>query len=558
MSLAYSAIEEPRKNKGSKTNTILLLLTVVLVVFNLVLIISRVMPFNDQLKNIDDNVHVLEKKHNILPEKVILKPSAIHPVSNQAHRGTCWSFATIGAFESAYKHQAIQQGFLDPDQYVKFSEQAHAISVVEECNTDIKKCPIANMWYYNQASDGYAVWLYTFQQALSKQILPNSVCPYVTVEDTLPDSWTPHTFGEGTLKCDGQKAAEETNPVEYEINNMKHLYTKDEIKMALLEREYVLPISTALFGPGDYVKCSTPGWAEMCLIRNVSCPAKIAYGEKCYFMQGKSGTSDGAFVYEEDDKMIGGHGMGVVGIRESGIIDPFLGREFEQGYYILRNSWDYTSGHSIQYLSGEISFWDELELCPMWSSPRNWIKCTRGAEHHEGFETIAGASYPWYWNATDMHPAMIKAKSGGNVTALGFNPDINYCVESAEKDSPKRFEVCFAESEDGSKKEGGEKLCLRSVNVDYLNRLLDRVDEYPENDHDNCGYWAFPLRYADEAAAAGAFWVLDFDIEFSKCSFAKNANLPECRKFDYTLLNQSTHRAQYATFETPLPWQKKW
>ncbi|KAL0230568.1 hypothetical protein PCE1_004125 [Barthelona sp. PCE] len=536
-------------SRSSKLETLLLACVLGLLCINMWVFVSRISFKKEMPQDIDANIQHLLKRKSLLPETWRLPKESITPVNDQHRRGTCYAFATFGALESAYALNGVRKGYLEVGESVKFSEQSYGMSLVEIGEKDPAKFPITRQ-PERFISDGYLVWLFAFEADLKKAILPTKVCPYYYFEDSDPE------WGTGTLKCEGRDAALSTNPVEYDVKTIKSVYTKDELKEVLMQRESIIPFSTPLFGAGDYIRCDVPGWEEMCLIRNVSCPYQYGFGKRCYHMAGKSAQSDGAFFYEEDDSVAGIHVMGIAGWSDEFVIDPFMGGRMQKGHFILRNSWNASSGHSIQYLSGEISFWDELELCPMWSSPRNWIKCTRGAEHHEGFETIAGASYPWYWNATDMHPAMLKAKSVGNVTALGFNPDINYCVESAEKDSPKRFEVCFAETEDGSKKEGGETLCISSVNVDYLTRLVDRIDEYPLNDPDNCGYWSYPYEVFDASASSGAgFWFADLDIGFTKCSYAKNAHLSECHKFDYTLLRQSTHKMKYATFESPLPWE---
>lgn len=47
----------------------------------------------------------------------------VTPRQNQAHRGTCWDFATIGFLEQTYRENGVKNGWLAEDEYVAFSEQ---------------------------------------------------------------------------------------------------------------------------------------------------------------------------------------------------------------------------------------------------------------------------------------------------------------------------------------------------------------------------------------------------------------------------------------------------
>lgn len=54
----------------------------------------------------------------------------VTPRQDQAHRGTCWDFATIGFLEQSYRENGVLNGWLAEDEYVAFSEQ---VCVVQLC-----------------------------------------------------------------------------------------------------------------------------------------------------------------------------------------------------------------------------------------------------------------------------------------------------------------------------------------------------------------------------------------------------------------------------------------
>lgn len=57
----------------------------------------------------------------MLPSKFAV--NYVTPRQDQAHRGTCWDFATIGFLEQTYRENGVKNGWLAEDEYVAFSEQ---------------------------------------------------------------------------------------------------------------------------------------------------------------------------------------------------------------------------------------------------------------------------------------------------------------------------------------------------------------------------------------------------------------------------------------------------
>lgn len=63
-----------------------------------------------------------------------------NPRYYQMERGTCWDFALIGTIEDDYRQHGISEGFLDADEYVRFSTQVLGIRMVEHCNEHPDVC----------------------------------------------------------------------------------------------------------------------------------------------------------------------------------------------------------------------------------------------------------------------------------------------------------------------------------------------------------------------------------------------------------------------------------
>ena len=72
-----------------------------------------------------------------MPHKHAL--SYVTPRELQMERGGCWMFAAISLLEHSYRRQGIANGWLAPTQYLKLSQQAFGVSVLDAC----RKSPCA-------------------------------------------------------------------------------------------------------------------------------------------------------------------------------------------------------------------------------------------------------------------------------------------------------------------------------------------------------------------------------------------------------------------------------
>ena len=75
----------------------------------------------------------------LLPHKFAV--DLVTPRKTQDLRGTCWDFATIAVLEQTYRAQGIANGWLAPESYVAFSEQAYGADVLRLCTgPDKRRC----------------------------------------------------------------------------------------------------------------------------------------------------------------------------------------------------------------------------------------------------------------------------------------------------------------------------------------------------------------------------------------------------------------------------------
>lgn len=68
---------------------------------------------------------------SMLPSKFAV--DYVTPRQDQASRGTCWDFATIGFLEQSYRDNGVKNGWLEPEEYVAFSEQAYGAEILKLC-----------------------------------------------------------------------------------------------------------------------------------------------------------------------------------------------------------------------------------------------------------------------------------------------------------------------------------------------------------------------------------------------------------------------------------------
>ena len=314
------------------------------------------------------------------------------PTTLQLARGTCWLFGAVDVLESSYRQQGIANGWLEPKQYVRMSEQALGVSVIEGCAALPKdqSCRVGEeVWRGSHlvpisTEGGYAEMLF-FLKSLSKSgALPWSVCPYTS------------KTGQDRV-CPGLDAALKTNPLTFDIKSFSTYHERHSIRRALSSARRLLAFATQMITIPYRLPCTEQTSAVLqCDPHDEDscwpCPADPAFVgvSCCAHVDRESNTMDGEFFrlptrVQPEPELEGGHVMGLVGFS-----DVFRTRQGYVGGYIVKNSWwdglppselgggwvHARGSHTIDYFLQKVATRDEAQSCPNAHAPRSWYACS--------------------------------------------------------------------------------------------------------------------------------------------------------------------------------------
>ncbi|RHY64796.1 hypothetical protein DYB34_007839, partial [Aphanomyces astaci] len=166
------------------------------------------------IKSVESQQAIQALSASTLPSKFAVQH--VTPRQDQAHRGTCWDFATIAYLEWSYRANGVANGWLKAEEYVAFSEQ---------------------IW--NHTTEGGEDYdLYYLRDGLKNSVLPTAVCPY---------------FKQGNEDvCPGLDAALEHNPVQFEVK-VQPIPT-----LQLFTQKKALSIGTPVVSVSHYYPCIGP------------------------------------------------------------------------------------------------------------------------------------------------------------------------------------------------------------------------------------------------------------------------------------------------------------
>ena len=141
-----------------------------------------------------------------------IRRHGVTPVTLQMARGTCWVFAAVAVLEHSYRMQGIARGYLDPDQYVRLSEQVFGIAVLDACSElgHNESCLIGDeVWVGNQlmpidTQGGSPTMLYWLKSLERRAALPHSVCNYT--ETAGHDHECPGLAARSPTRCASRRA----------------------------------------------------------------------------------------------------------------------------------------------------------------------------------------------------------------------------------------------------------------------------------------------------------------------------------------------------------------
>ncbi|GAB1222766.1 hypothetical protein ENUP19_0121G0123 [Entamoeba nuttalli] len=457
-----------------------------------------------------------------------------NPRYYQMERGTCWDFALIGFLEDSYRQNGIAKGFLEENEYVRFSTQVLGIRMVEHCkeHPDVCNTP-GDSLLLNSTSGGEINWFYSFP-GLYNQILPDSVCPY-----------TPTDVDE--FVCDKIEEATKTNPIKFNVTKMNIATTVEDVKKLFIQKgKKALAWTSLIHDDFEYFPCTE--YADLCnsgLYEIIKCPIK--YGnDNCVKITLPMYTPDAEFDRHEEMQMAGGHGMVMVGYN-----DEFVTKAGFKGGFILKNSWNDTiygnypgatgrnarGSHSIEYFMGEISYEEELLICPNAQDPLNWDTCY-GNCYENNTENE-------FWMSISNRPYEFKCV---NEKICSTDPVYRYFMKSLlpsqKQPNGRYFDICMirVNSLDNSHID----LCYNALPTQVIALYYTPTDSQlqklkpPHNDY--CGYYFFPYDIVEQQQSYfGGFNCIYYDIDWDDSSYLKNM----VDGFDYQYVNKSTGKQNF-------------
>jgi len=513
-----------------------------------------------------DCAHAVEPvlERNLASSPFAFAIDGVTPRELQLARGTCWIFAAVAVLEHSYRQQGIARGWLKPNQYLRLSEQAFGIAVLDLCTQYNATCGQMvghEIWSGGQMipldTEGGQAYLLYYLHSLGAGMgaLPWSVCPY----QAQPGS---------DDKCDGLDAARKTNPLRFTIRSMRTFYERQSVKETLRQGR-ALALSTSMVTVRYLLPCTArsadilncdPDDADQC----VACPIERAFANVpcCIESEREMVTMEGSFFrlpagsYPEPINE-GGHAMTVVGYS-----DHFRTRHGYVGGFILKNSWwdglppapswkHARGSHSIAYFTQTISAEDEARICPNSHSPRSWVRCDDLEECRSKPMNIIAArdSKPLNLVCIDSSPFLHGLCRAGE----------RFFLKSLQRWEGDLYTTCFlrdAEPHASAKvsaAKSGKPLCIPPVPLEDLALVFAPIEEERRPNHpDLCGFYFFPYELLESInAETFGFQVNDMHVEWAQEAYAFNSE--QYSKLNYTLVNLDTYTQESPDFRDPVP-----
>jgi len=493
-----------------------------------------------------------------LPKSYLIPDDVRTPVKNQAHRGTCYIFSTMGILEASYRRYGIRHGYLKENEYVKFCEQAYGLGLIKHCKENPKDIHCLGGAPNNKTADGQPEWLYYMQKDMVKYVLPDSLCPY-RWEDS------------EQYECPGLEDAVKTNPISFTVKRIESAYSIDGIKRLLYRHEFPLTFSHVVLETTGLTPCddnNTIGYgSEECL--NCVNPCTRSSDGCCAKVVLPGYTTEGVFTTFGEDVVGGGHAMVLVGWNdemavESGV--PGHDSHISVGGFIIKNSWNTTVGHSAEYWAQRHSLLDETAICPNVNAYQTWIpvnttcifeekdvsKC-QADKKHVGTQWIYGPTALKCNQAThDNHREEMYGWTGCNF-------DKTYYVAGDPATGFATPLVTIPKGSDGVRiyhlieyeKGNVVEVTTNATTPFGFERLFEPVDYQKNSEH--CGYYFMPYDTFLKSNIVNPTYGTDtpafsyLDIEWDRVSFARGSTDSK-----YRLITDSTHQYAPPKFNGPL------
>nr|BAN41495.1 hypothetical protein, conserved [Entamoeba invadens] len=467
----------------------------------------------------------------------------------QMERGTCWDFALIGFLQSNYRQNGIEKGLMSEDQYTLLSTQAMGIKMVDHCveHPDVCNTP-GDSLLSNSTSGGEINWFYSFP-GLYKETVPDSVCPYLPTDS---EEWI----------CDNLESAIKSNPVRFDVTKMNVATTVEDVKKLFVQKgNRALAWTSLIHDDVEYFPCTQyPDLCNVGVYDVVACPPEIASGD-CAKLVLPMYTPDGEFDKHGEMTMAGGHGM----VMEA-FTDEFVTKAGHKGGFVLKNSWNDTAygdrpmgsargirgSHSIEYYLGQISYEEEMTLCPNPQDPLNWEVCTEacGKSTEISKKIMEFEHKPFEYQCVDEH-------------VCTKDPVYRYFLRelkpASRKPSGRYFDftmIKYNTLDDTFVDLTWKALPTQVIGL-YFTPIESQLKDLVAN-KEYCGYYFFPYDIVEQQISYyGGFNCIYYDINWEESSYLSKKD--NHKEFDYTYLDKSTTKQHLdtATFYASNPYINK-
>ena len=508
--------------------------------------------------------HLAEQFMDSLPDSFLPDSFAVediyrNPATDQGARGTCWAWSTIYLLETQYRAQGVKQGYLRPNEYVKFSVQAYSAYLGNYCksNPKAKVCQYGGFLNTNSTNDNQVeAFPYFLDEVpnLDKLIMPEAVCPYLSKKDPVTD-----------FQCEHFEEASKSNPIQFNYKGMKTAYDIRAIKQLIYSVQRPIGIGTPLGTINYMIPCNGSAYSNTpaCLEKWFPCPDSQTE-EYCYNLQIQGRTKDGTFVsidQVERSTEFGGHAMNIMGYNDNWRYNNRLASpkslQGSRGCFILHNSWR-ADGHSISYLMGERTIENEQTSCPNHRASESWIPAT--------LQCIKDNKN----NITNCSQDIKRIRGHG----LTNGPDLLKCIDSTgfhcqPSDNYKYVLGSISSSVNAVELPNGlykVEIIRWKDDVEPESIFIDTVPFWAltsyftpvtvlENNPNECGFYALPYSTVENMIRRSwdlfdNFKASDIEVEFLPSSYIRSK---ESKNYNTKYLSDSTLLVNETKFDGPIP-----